>query len=615
MLSANTFNCCALLLIAGFVSACGSGGDSALPVNTQETVEGDLLSSDGLANSEETGAEPGAVDVDPVQTGSVDSGNGDTGNGETGNGETGNGETGESATQNTNSDSAEASAETSLANPQNESEPEIIDSEQESTVAVNESVSFGSAKLLVDLVPGGSSYPARFHRTGDTLYFWTVDTDPLFARCAYHWGSLSDADKNVSFNLVATHPETGVVAMNRKIMTLGDFAEDPNYACAGFNGSIMQVYEPIWATGSATGEQKFVLHFDSFGLGPDRVWSTDGTEANTSLLETGQIEEQSIFAGDKVFFATSDGLSVSDTFSGDRRKLFESSEGWYPDIKQIVRSPARQATFEISVGPNRTQIWTYDLDTDEWAKKFSIKPDDNIYVHNQTLLVDGNNLLSLGRTVIDYESALGLSSTFGDVTSFEILSDSAPTIHGDNNDRLFYSTTDFSVEPQITTIWSYSEERIENLFSISVSGLLNRKVIAGHDGRIYVSGTRDLRQGPDINSSLELWSYDSQTGQLVKLSSGDWYSYLTGNPVTDEGYVFRYLSTADGLIFINLTEDSGRELWFTDGTREGTRQLADINPGTGNSDPQNFYYSGEAIYFSANDGMHGHEPWMVPVSR
>jgi len=76
MLSANTFNCCALLLIAGFVSACGSGGDSALPVNTQETVEGDLLSSDGLANSEETGAEPGAVDVDPVQTGSVDSGNG-----------------------------------------------------------------------------------------------------------------------------------------------------------------------------------------------------------------------------------------------------------------------------------------------------------------------------------------------------------------------------------------------------------------------------------------------------------------------------------------------------------------------------------------------------------
>jgi len=32
-------------------------------------------------------------------------------------------------------------------------------------------------------------------------------------------------------------------------------------------------------------------------------------------------------------------------------------------------------------------------------------------------------------------------------------------------------------------------------------------------------------------------------------------------------------------------------------------------------DPQNIYYSGDAVYFSANDGTHGVEPWMIPISR
>lgn len=615
---ANTCTLCTLLLIVGLVSACGSGSDTTASINTQETVDANLLSNDDTAigSTEETSVEPDRVKPE-------------------------NGETGNSAAQDTNQNSGDGSPETTLADPQNDSEQASTGSQQEPTnsgadaidgvqpVADNQRVNFGTAKLLVDLVPDRDSYPAKFHREGDQLYFWTVDTDPRFASCAYHWGDLNDDDKKIALNLVAIHRETGVVAMNKKIMTVGDFAENANSACAGYNGTIMQVFEQTWITPrSATGEQQFALQFDSFSLGPDQVWKTDGSESNTSQLEAGVITEQSFFEGDKVFFVGADGLSVSDSLAGDRRRLFETDdEYYYGDIKQIVKSPARQATFEIKVGQNRFQIWTYDLDTDEWVKQFSIKPDANTYVHHETLLVNGQVLLSLGQDLIENESAMGFSSNYGDVTSFEILTDAAPTIsntdtagtHTSSNeetsDRLVYSTTDYSVEPHITSISSYRQERIEKLFSMSEPGLNNMKVLAGYNGRIYVAGTKVIRQWPETTASLELWSYDPQTGQLVKLSKDDWYAVKHNHATPDEGYIFRYLNSPDGLIFVNLKEDSGRELWFTDGTPDSTRQLADINPGAGNSDPQNFHYSGDAIYFSANDGTHGHEPWMIQISR
>ena len=618
-MNANNFTLCFWLLIVGLVSACSSGSDTSEPVNTpanapnnepgnaQETVEADSLSNDDpvIASTQQTDEESVVVQVesDPAES-APDPSNPELPDPELPD----NSETVESVVQDANTDS-----------------------QRELTVANNQSVTFGTAKLLVDLVPNGGSYPAKFHLSGDRLYFSTVDTDPRFANCAYHWKDLDDDDKSIQFNLVTAHPETGVVAMNRKIMTLGDFAEEPNYACAGYNGTIMQVYAQTWITPpSATGEQQFILHFDHPSLGPDRLWKTDGNAANTSLLANGQVEERLIFEGDKVFIVSPDGLSVSDTLTGNRRLLFESDDDYFfSDIKQIERSSARQATFEIRVGQNRYQIWTYDLDTDVWEKKFNIKPDESIYRHDETLMVEGETLLSRGDYAADgfYMTTLGISGNYGDVTSFENITGPAPlasnsnlsdgntSFNESNKYRLSYSTIDSSVEPRVTSIWSYSDAQIEKLFSIPDSALANRQVITGYGGLIYVTGTKQTGSGSEYRLSLELWSYNPQTEQLVELSGDDWSAVIYAHSTLDDGYVFRYLNTPDGLLFVNLQQNTGRELWYTDGTSEGTRLLADINPGPGDSDPRNFYYGGDAIYFSANDGVHDREPWMIPISR
>jgi len=557
---------CSLVFVAVLLSACGSGTDTETgitsPVNAQETAADSPANDVANGSTQEPGGEVGSADGGSTQSSPVVSESVETESVET--------ESVEAEAGGSESVDSDTQDDANLVGAQNDGEPAGLDSQFESQEAPgeagNQRVNIGSAKLLVDLVPNGASYPAKFHRAGDKLYFMTVDTNPLFGRCSRHWGMLSDEDKKIAFNLVATHPETGVVAMNKQVMTVGDFAEEVNAACGGYNASVTNVYEPVWITpATASGQHQFILHFDGRSLGPDQAWVTDGTADNTTQVETGLSDEQTFFEDGKVFFVTADGFSVSDTLSGNRRLLFESDRNWfYGDVKQID---------------------------------------------------------------IEYESALGLSSNYGDVTSFEIVSSASPTIASsgtvarryssgaNSSDQLVFSSADYSVEPPGIAIWIYRDEKIEKLFSMSRSGLRNRKVIAGQDGLIYFTGTRDRLQGAEFNMSFELWSYNPQTEKLLKLSGDDWYALKYNHPVADEGYIFRYLNTPDGLFFLNLKDDTGRELWFTDGTPAGTRQLADINPGIGNSDPQNFYYSGDAVYFSADDGTHGREPWIIPISK
>ncbi len=629
-MSVTTAKFCALTLIAGLVSACGSGNDATVPDHTRDPVASDIPLSD---NPVEIGTEEGAGESDVAETDFVQSEPDNSGSLDSVPNQTGSADSGENTTENDTADS------------QNDGEPENTDSQgQEQADPESEPeqggseppaenpqrATMGSPKLLVDLVPGGgSSYPAKFHRSGDKLYFWTVDEDPRFARCAWHWFMLDDEDKNIGFNFVATHPDTGEIAMNKRMMTVGDFAEDVNHACAGYNSSIMHVYDQIWLTQpAANGEQQFILHFDSFNLGPDRLWKTDGSENNTRLVETGQFEDHLIVEGDKIFFVNENGLSVADSLSSERRSLFTSSgEFYHENVQSIENSLAREATFEIKVAENRYQIWSYNLDTDEWEKTFSIKPDDNTYLHLKTLLVSGQTVLSLGRYLADGDLelgiqgrlVLGISSNYGDVTSFEILTEETPSPY-DVPDRinyndLVYFDTDHSVDPAVTSIWRFREDRIENIGSIAEGGLWEMRMIRGQNSHIFLTAIKSAGEWPETSVQLKLWAYDSQNERWAELSNDDWYAVIGGHPSPDEGYVFRYLNTPEGLIFVNLTQDSGRELWFSDGTNEGTRQLADINPGSADSNPQNFYYSGDAIYFSADDGVHGREPWRIPISR
>lgn len=70
-----------------------------------------------------------------------------------------------------------------------------------------------------------------------------------------------------------------------------------------------------------------------------------------------------------------------------------------------------------------------------------------------------------------------------------------------------------------------------------------------------------------------------------------------------------------GVVFGGYQPDSGRELWFSDGTDAGTVAVADVAAGTGHGGPHGISVLSDGVYFSADDGARGREPWRVPVPR
>jgi ELWxxDGT repeat protein len=82
------------------------------------------------------------------------------------------------------------------------------------------------------------------------------------------------------------------------------------------------------------------------------------------------------------------------------------------------------------------------------------------------------------------------------------------------------------------------------------------------------------------------------------------------NPGPGDGYLFRGSWFNDSLLWFRATDGlHGSELWRSNGTTEGTYMIKDIYPGEMGSDPQQFVMAGDYVYFIANDGVHGPEVW------
>ncbi len=67
-------------------------------------------------------------------------------------------------------------------------------------------------------------------------------------------------------------------------------------------------------------------------------------------------------------------------------------------------------------------------------------------------------------------------------------------------------------------------------------------------------------------------------------------------------------------LFTAETDSTGIELWATDGTADGSRLLADINP-SGDANPVYLTLVGDKVFFRASDGQLGIELWITDGSE
>ncbi|HUT93242.1 MAG TPA: Ig-like domain-containing protein [Thermoguttaceae bacterium] len=139
------------------------------------------------------------------------------------------------------------------------------------------------------------------------------------------------------------------------------------------------------------------------------------------------------------------------------------------------------------------------------------------------------------------------------------------------------------------------------------------------NGTLFFSAYGEDEDGED--HGRELWKSNGTPDGTVLVKDvfpGDYLYASQGyfpNSSNPQG-----LTSVDGALYFTADDGTrGRELWKSNGTPGGTELVEDVYSGSTDgapnaSDPQSLTYANGRLYFSAADGTHGRELWVLPVT-
>ncbi|MCZ7672821.1 MAG: hypothetical protein M5U34_39725 [Chloroflexi bacterium] len=150
----------------------------------------------------------------------------------------------------------------------------------------------------------------------------------------------------------------------------------------------------------------------------------------------------------------------------------------------------------------------------------------------------------------------------------------------------------------------FKEQHMKNLYPIKLTQLLFVAVLLLLAGLWLMVGRAEAETAVTHNPTAAL---PITTVQLLK----------DINPGSGDSYPDEFASVDGILYFTAFDVAHGIELWRSDGTAAGTYMVKDINPGSAHAAPSNIvayggYYNDSVIYFLA-DGGNGVQIWKVMV--
>lgn len=128
-------------------------------------------------------------------------------------------------------------------------------------------------------------------------------------------------------------------------------------------------------------------------------------------------------------------------------------------------------------------------------------------------------------------------------------------------------------------------------------------------------GSSKPRKFVEMNGSiyfiagLSIWRLDGPDALPVHI-----WGEILDEDHNETIYSLKLYVLGDSLFFSWYQAESGRELWVSDGTAEGTHLLVDLNPGADSSNASPLLAWHGQLYFSADDGNTGTELWVYEAA-
>ncbi len=418
------------------------------------------------------------------------------------------------------------------------------------------------------------------------------------------------------------------------------------------------------ALSAAKGLVYFLAQDGSNGIDGNSLWRTDGTEAGTMRLISGSPDEgiwigSLITAGNRAYFTMADRAHGTELWYSDGtpdtthmlEDIYPGQTGSNPDSLTVLGN----ALFFTAEHPK--------LGRELWITGGT--PTGTRMVADITSGAASTNVLG----IYPYKKQIILVNYSDDKSSYELWSTDGTT----------EGTNYIAVIPWPTNNFPFIEANGLLYFQTGVTEQVLWQTDGTAQGTKPVPAHACLNEGGDIRSLTEMngalyYIYSARSGPsdpilpmaLVRIQGAQtppgciWettfhYSkvgvgYEAGPMVVHGGHLIfnvpdpdlqQHLMISDGtsavpyafpgpvdqlanlfpagpyLYFRGSSPTEGEELWVLSDDMQSSSMVMDINPGADSSSPGKFAYSGDLLFFSADDGKHGEELWAysVPAKR
>lgn len=488
--------------------------------------------------------------------------------------------------------------------------------------------------LVKHIVPGASeSLPNNLTAVGDTLFFGTSFPRQL-------WKSDGTAEGTVP---LASGTAQNLTVIGERIFFRGSESEHGAELWSSDGtpeGTRMVVDLAPGATGSSPGSFAALdgqLYFLTSSAPATALWRSNGTAGGTTQVTTfSDLATDLTAALDQLFFKTRTAATGWELWESDG-----SAAGTHM-LTEIVPGSTSSSPGELTPFDGRLffaafqqgrDLWTTDGTPGGTALVAEIDPFGHLGSKPQQLMALGSQLIfTAADTGVEHKlwSSDGTAEGTATITTtmpfrLAVAGGAAYFISSDSNQSQIWRTNGspagttpvsmtakvnnsallFTVDERVLYVDAYALSREIGLWRSDATGETmqwlgtlppSSSIEIGatiHDVETVGDAVfllLDRRQGEGV----ELWRADSSPSSPVRLTRARIHSDL---------------AQIGGQLLFGADDDTGPELWTSDGTVTGTVRLADLNPGAPASNPYNFTVRGDEVYFSAEDGVHGRELW------